>query len=280
MALGEFYKVPEINPETATHAVFGSRINGIYRSMDKTVWACELLEDLAGRRPEDLPPCFLAVKAQGLSCNTGWKTANGKWVQRDAFVDGPRLCGFVPMDSDGTWLRTTLVFRLDDGKKTDLAMTMYNVLHRRANRLLELEEDMALCHVFRVPKEKRKPAVRRKLSQFPDLDSLDIPDFTCDVSDVHFGIPNMDEYIEDNDLGGYDQPFVDSSGGPQKQAGSHVWNDFIQICNKHRKVLYAACHHCHRVMKLTGGSRSGTSSLKRHIDSCKCKPGTSADNLN
>ncbi|KAM0886543.1 hypothetical protein ACQ4PT_029641 [Festuca glaucescens] len=107
--------------------------------------------------------------------------------------------------------------------------------------------------------------------------------------------PNPDSNYDVDDLFNFDVSgsdvanFLDlctegnSVGSPKKRqrskpvGGSNAWGSFTKIYTKVPDVVYAACHHCGRMMKLKGGAKCGTKSLLRHIDTCPCKPGNSVD---
>ncbi|CAM0878130.1 unnamed protein product [Alopecurus aequalis] len=259
MAASKFYSVPEINPTTPPYEVFGSLLQARI-SMEAGVWAGEQLVDLARRRPEDGPACFLAVQADELSPLTGWVTEHGKWEPKKMFAAGPGLgkiiADLVTYALYG-WTRTSLVFRPKDGSESDLAMTMYNELRRNNNKEY-LQVDHTFCHVFRDPKQKGKD--KREALAISHWRSLF----------GHYVPSNVSDYL--NDLGG-----PNKRSKPNPDGKSDVWNTFTKIYIEGSDVEYAACHHCGRMMKLTGGSGCGTNSLLTHLKTCKFKPVRSTD---
>lgn len=294
MAAGEFHSVPEVDLRTATDEVFLSCI-GERRSRDKAEWVGKPFVDLARSRPDELPPLFLAVGAGALSPSKGWTTEHGWWEPKAMYAI-PRIGRHRPPDAPGIWARARLVFRPKDGSESDLVMILYNEISFHTGKPL-LEEDMTLCRIYRVPKEKHKGVVHSEASphsirqpiysfaddllvnKFPpklysDFDAEDI--LNCDIPEF----TNFE--AEDNSVGGWDLPSIDSSDRPKKRSrpkpvgGSEVWRNFTKIYTKDPQVVYAACNHCGRMFKLKGGS---TSSLLKHSKTCQCKPDSSVDTL-
>lgn len=292
MAVGKFYSLPEIDLRKATDKVFGSCIRA-RRSTDKASWLGSQFVDLARSRPEDLPPCFLAVQADALSLRTGWTTEHGRWVPKSSFariLNGMSLFeSFSGVDHVNKLVKTTLVFLPNDGSKSDLQMTLYNEISWKEDKGYFVEEDMTLCLVSR---RKRKGVVHSEASPHSfwpqygiaaDLYYEEIYESHSVQDFLDFDAPDFTNFeAQDTSVGGWDLPSIDSPGGPKKRprpkpvGGSEVWRDFTKIYTKDPKVEYAACNHCGRMFLLKGGS---TSSLLKHSKTCQCKPDSSVDTL-
>jgi len=56
--------------------------------------------------------------------------------------------------------------------------------------------------------------------------------------------------------------FLTASAAPDRESSDDVWQHFTRINTKDPDVVYAACHHCDRVLR--AHSKNGTSHLRRH----------------
>jgi len=62
--------------------------------------------------------------------------------------------------------------------------------------------------------------------------------------------------------------FLTASAAPDRESSDDVWQHFTRINTKDPDVVYAACHHCDRVLR--AHSKNGTSHLRRHRKSKTC----------
>lgn len=298
MAIGEFYDIPEIHLGSATPDQFAECIKW-RRSTEKKDWVSEKL-DLARLRPEELPPCFLAVKRESISFREGWETEHGWWEPKESYANqGFRdyyweaLKSFLALPdstprlppSKSMWIRTTLVFRpKEGGRKCDMVLMLYNTLIE--NSTMEehsalVEEDISICCVFPAPEENGKGAVRIEAPSW----QLPTPPARTSVY-AHVSNSKMDALRNKLLPAGWTLNTIDPDGGgppkrrklnPNPVGGSSAWLSFIKIYtndSKETKVWHAACLHCGRLMSVKDGS---TKSLLTHNKSCQCKPGSSVD---
>ncbi|KAM3345996.1 hypothetical protein ACQJBY_020487 [Aegilops geniculata] len=215
---------------------------------------------------QDKLPSFLLL-SQAEAPMESMKTDNGEWWQKNMCTIPNTSQGNSPNSPKFLGTKTTLQFKPAGAKKGVLGMARYNLLSTTENTDgLHLKEDLALCHVY--PLEEKDKANRKgngkrlrsgdAADQFKDFVPPPLGEWEQDISKV-----DVTEYCH---IGTEDYP-VDV---PRLE--SKHWHNFTKIYTENPKLMYAACNHCHMMLKLTGGTSCGTGSLKRHNDTCRCKP--------
>ncbi|XP_020149534.1 uncharacterized protein [Aegilops tauschii subsp. strangulata] len=197
-----------------------------------------------------------------------WKTDHGTWSSKKLVSIPNTSQGNSPNSPRFVGTKTTMEFKPADGSKAVVSMTRYNLLTTRDDGDgLDLDEDLALCHVF--PLEGKGKGTRNRNGKRPRSGHAVDPrePITRD------GLEELDQMMSNSKK--YPIPDVDMDVHLllANQPSKH-WQNFTKIHTKNPKLMYAACNHCDcdTVLKLTGGPSCGTGSLKHHNDSCRCKP--------
>ncbi|KAF7034352.1 hypothetical protein CFC21_045376 [Triticum aestivum] len=195
------------------------------------------------------------------------KTDHGTWWPKKLVSIPNTSQGNSPNSPKFVGTKTTMEFKPADGSKPVVGMTRYNLLTTREDGDgLDLDEDLALRHVF--PLEGKGKGTRNRNGKRSRSG--------CEVDPhepiTHDGVEELDQMMSNSKKypvldAGMDVQDLLFADQPSKQ-----WQSFTKIHTKNPKLTYAACNHCDTVLKLTGGTKCGTGSLRHHNDSCRCKP--------
>ncbi|XP_037410990.1 uncharacterized protein LOC119274399 [Triticum dicoccoides] len=195
------------------------------------------------------------------------KTVLGTWLPKKMVSIRNTSQGNSPNSPKFVGTKTTMEFKHTDGSKAVVGMTRYNLLTTREDGDgLNLDEDLALCHVF--PLEGKAKGTRNRNGKRSRSGHEVDPHEPI----THAGVEELDQMMSDSKK----YPVLDVGMDVQDllfadQPSKH-WQSFTKIHTKNPKLMYAACNHCDTMLKLTGGTKCGTGSLKHHSDSCRCKP--------
>lgn len=195
-----------------------------------------------------------------------WKTDHGTWSPKKLVSIPNTSQGNSPNSPKFVGTKTTMEFKPTDGSKAVVGMTRYNLLTTREDGDgLNLDEDLALCHVF--PLEGKAKGTRNRNGKRSRSGHEVDPHEPI----THAGVEELHRMMSDSKK----NPIIDADMDVHlllaDQPPKH-WQSFTKIHTKNPKLMYAACNHCDTMLKLTGGTKCGTGSLKHHSDSCRCKP--------
>ncbi|CAN6361494.1 unnamed protein product [Urochloa humidicola] len=195
------------------------------------------------------------------------KTQHGQWKEKHrelVYADGVKRpvgwCILPHLDIVG--IKITLEFHIIDGiktKKTDWLMHEYIAIRSDLfDDLFLWEQKPVLIEIF----NKNDKQFSQSISSAEDGSWMGIDgEATDDLNRSKTSAGKRRKLVNDD---------AKAPNEPSK-----VWKDFIRIYDKRpdpgagAKLLYAACRHCHVVLK----ADNGTKSLLSHCTSCPCKKG-------
>uniref|UniRef100_A0A0E0MP05 BED-type domain-containing protein n=1 Tax=Oryza punctata TaxID=4537 RepID=A0A0E0MP05_ORYPU len=237
---------------------------------------------LDGKRPSELPSCFLSSEHFLLTTAINSLFRQNSWTEVPGGFSAIRA---TTDDAEYMGAKKVLEFREQDGTRTGWIMVKYYLLCKRPNKKEKLSnspffnDGLVLCKVFQL---KRPGPVRPKheAEQLPTNQAFEV--------DIFYGLEAIIDLPADVLLPGEKQrnTHTCSRGGSccnksssrgasseeqptKRHKPSNVWEHFTRIYTSDPKVVYAACHCCDRLF--SGHSSNGTSHLRKHAESCTGK---------